>query len=191
MNRGGTCRLPKHRRSRASAPRARATTPHAAASARFSKSSKGPRNSAASRRRAVPGGGGGAPPHKKMLIANAPCSWGVLEFQSTSAAPSAAQVLDEIAATGYVGTELGDWGFMPTDPRRLAVDLDARHLALVGAFVDVALTDPAAHEAGEATAVRTARLLADAVRLARFSSTGNGRPSGRPSDGLKPVAYRD
>jgi inosose dehydratase len=96
-----------------------------------------------------------------MQIANAPCSWGVLEFESTAAAPSAAQVLDEIAATGYVGTELGDWGFMPTDPRRLAVELDARRLALVGAFVDIALSDPAARDAGEATAVRTARLLAE------------------------------
>jgi inosose dehydratase len=97
-----------------------------------------------------------------MRIANAPCSWGILEFESTAAAPSAAQVIDEIAATGYAGTELGDWGFMPTDPRRLSADLDRRHLALAGAFVDVALTDPAAHDAGEATAVRTARLLAAA-----------------------------
>src|SRR5262245_29268585 len=100
-----------------------------------------------------------------MRIANAPCSWGVLEFESTAAAASAAQVLDEIASTGYAGTELGDWGFLPTDPRRLAADVDRRGLALVGAFVDVALTDSAAHPAGEATAVKTARLLADAVRL--------------------------
>jgi len=95
-----------------------------------------------------------------MRVANAPCSWGILEFESTMNAPSPAQVLDEIAATGYAGTELGDWGFLPTDPRRLAADLGARRLALVGAFVDVALTDPAAHDAGEAAAVRTARLLA-------------------------------
>ena len=49
-------------------------------------------------------------------VANAPCSWGVLEFESKSASPGYAQVLDEIAASGYVGTELGDWGFMPTEP---------------------------------------------------------------------------
>jgi inosose dehydratase len=100
-----------------------------------------------------------------VKIANAPCSWGILEFESTSLAPSASQVLDEIAATGYSGTELGDWNFLPTDPQHLAGELEARRLALVGAFVDVALTDSVAHEAGEATAVRTARLLADAVRL--------------------------
>jgi inosose dehydratase len=100
-----------------------------------------------------------------MHIANAPCSWGILEFESASLAPSASQVLDEIAATGYAGTELGDWNFLPTDPQRLAGELEARQLALVGAFVDVALTDPVAHEAGEETAVRTARLLVRSVRL--------------------------
>src|SRR5262249_54493775 len=54
--------------------------------------------------------------------------------------------------------------FLPTDPRALAAELEARHLSMVGAFVDVALTDPAAHDAGEATAIRTARLLTEAVR---------------------------
>jgi inosose dehydratase len=98
-----------------------------------------------------------------MLIANAPCSWGILEFESTAARASPVQVLDEIAATGYEGTELGDWGFFATDPRQLAEDLERRHLALAGAFVDVALTDPAAHATGEAAAVKIARLLAGAV----------------------------
>ena len=28
------------------------------------------------------------------------------------------RVLAEMEATGYAGTELGDWGFMPTDPAR-------------------------------------------------------------------------
>jgi len=71
-------------------------------------------------------------------------------------------VLDEIAATGYEGTELGDWGFLGTDPQRLHADLRRRQLALAGAFVAVPLTDRSAHDDGEAAAVRTARLLADA-----------------------------
>src|SRR5262245_59082778 len=99
-----------------------------------------------------------------MRVANAPCSWGVLEFESAALTPSAAQVLDEIAATGYVGTELGDWGFLPTDPRALAAELERRKLALAAAFVDVPLTEPAAHDSGEATAIRTARLLTETVR---------------------------
>ncbi len=55
----------------------------------------------------------------RMRIANAPCSWGVLEFNLEGEVAGYEQVLDEIAATGYTGTELGDWGFMPTDPGKL------------------------------------------------------------------------
>jgi inosose dehydratase len=97
-----------------------------------------------------------------MHIANAPCSWGVLEFESNEPGPAPAAVLDEIGATGYDGTELGDWGFLPTDPEALRRALDARRLSLVGAFVPVALSDASAHGGGEATAVQTARLLRDA-----------------------------
>ena len=50
-------------------------------------------------------------------------------------------MLDEIRDTGYAGTELGDWGFMPTDPARLQTELGARRLDLVGAFVPVPLAD--------------------------------------------------
>ena len=52
-----------------------------------------------------------------MKIANAPCSWGVLEFELDGEAPGYAQVLDEMHQIGYIGTELGDWGFMPTDAK--------------------------------------------------------------------------
>lgn len=99
-----------------------------------------------------------------MRAANAPCSWGILEFESTANAPGAAQVLDEIAGTGYDGTELGDWGFLATDAASLSRDLRARSLWLAGAFVPVALSDPAAQPAGEALALKTARLLRDASR---------------------------
>ncbi len=54
-----------------------------------------------------------------IRVANAPCSWGILEFAGGAQPAGYATVLDEIRATGYAGTELGDWGFMPTDPRRL------------------------------------------------------------------------
>ena len=98
-----------------------------------------------------------------MRVANAPCSWGVLEFESKSAAPTCEQVLDEIAASGYAGTELGDWGFMPTDPIRLREELDRRRLALLGAFVTIRLADPASYDASLRTAVATAALLAGAA----------------------------
>jgi inosose dehydratase len=95
-----------------------------------------------------------------IKVANAPCSWGVLEFDMPAAAYGYAQVLDEMQATGYAGTELGDWGFMPTEPRQLKRELAARGLAMLGAFVPVALADASAHAGGEAVAVRTAELLA-------------------------------
>ncbi len=97
-----------------------------------------------------------------LRVANAPCSWGVLEFESPAAPATFSQVLDEIRETGYDGTELGDWGFMPTDPPRLRDELARRRLALLGAFVPAALALPDAHGPGVDTAVRTARLMREA-----------------------------
>ena len=102
-----------------------------------------------------------------MRIANAPCSWGVLEFESSERSAPFTQVIDEIASTGYAGTELGDWGFMPTDPAKLAGELAQRHLEMLGAFVPVALANPAAHDGGVEVAVRTATLLRDSARSDR------------------------
>ncbi|RKU22247.1 xylose isomerase [Candidatus Poribacteria bacterium] len=96
-----------------------------------------------------------------MKIANAPCSWGVLEFELDGDAPDYTQVLDEMHAIGYIGTELGDWGFMPTHAGQLRDELAKRELTLLGAFVGVALADPKTHATGEATTLRYAHLLAD------------------------------
>ncbi len=94
-----------------------------------------------------------------IRIANAPCSWGVIE--GIDGERSAwARVLDEMAEAGYAGTELGDWGFMPTDPTVLRAELDRRSLALVASWVSVNLEDPGRHEASADDAVRTARQLA-------------------------------
>ena len=96
-----------------------------------------------------------------IKIANAPCSWGVLEFDLDGQAAGYRQVLNEILETGYQGTELGDWGFMPTDPTQLREEIHSRGLILLGAFVPVMLKDSSAHIAGIKMAVRTARLLAE------------------------------
>ncbi len=96
-----------------------------------------------------------------IAIGNAPCSWGTLEFEGSQGGRlTCARMLDELTATGYTGSELGDWGFMPTTPPALAQEFRSRGLTLTGAFVGVDLRDPAAHTPGEATAVRTAQLLA-------------------------------
>jgi len=96
-----------------------------------------------------------------LRVGNAPCSWGTLEFEEAQAGQIPySRMLDELAETGYTGTELGDWGYMPTEPQLLRSELRRRGLVMLGAFVPVALKDPAAHEAGVANALKTARLLA-------------------------------
>ena len=97
-----------------------------------------------------------------IKIANAPCSWGTLEFEGMSGKRiTCEQMLDELRETGYSGTELGDWGFMPTEPRSLEAEMSQRGLKMVGAFVPVQLRREEAHAAGEAEALKIARLLAD------------------------------
>jgi inosose dehydratase len=99
----------------------------------------------------------------KIQIGNAPCSWGTLEFEGLAGERvSWPTMLDELRETGYAGTELGDWGFLPSEPAVLRRELGRRGITLTGAFVPVALRDAAAHSAGEAAALRVARLLHDA-----------------------------
>jgi len=98
----------------------------------------------------------------KIRIANAPCSWGSLEFEGLEGrAIPYGQMLDELKETGYGGTELGDWGYMPAEPGQLHDELANRGLVMLGAFVPVALKDADAHKAGTAESLKIARLLAD------------------------------
>ncbi len=97
-----------------------------------------------------------------MRIANAPVSWGAIEFENDRGGLEYAKVLNEIQETGYEGTELGDWGFLPTEPELLVNELAERGLSLVGAFVQAPLWDPASHDDGRARALRAAHLLAAA-----------------------------
>ena len=94
-------------------------------------------------------------------VANAPCSWGVLEFSLNGDRPGYEQVLDEMAEAGYAGTALGDYGFLPTEPEALQTALAARDLVLLEAFVPVALADPEALFTGADAALQAARLLAE------------------------------
>ena len=78
----------------------------------------------------------------QIRIGNAPCSWGTLEFGSLKDDRiSWATMLDELAEAGYTGTELGDWGFFPTDAHHLAAALAERSLDLTGAYVGSRLED--------------------------------------------------
>ena len=92
-------------------------------------------------------------------IANAPCSWGVIEGIDGERG-GYVRVIDEMQETGYAGTELGDWGFMPTDPASLTRELDSRQLSLLASWVSVFLQDASRHQESADDAVRTAKLLA-------------------------------
>ena len=48
----------------------------------------------------------------RFKLGNAPCSWGTIEGTGTEAERIPyTQMLDELEASGYTGTELGDYGF--------------------------------------------------------------------------------
>ena len=94
-----------------------------------------------------------------IKVANAPCSWGIIE-NIEGERYTYDRVLNEIEATGYVGTELGDWGFMPTEPDTLTKELQARNLDLLASWVSVYLHDASKHQQSIEETVRTAKLLA-------------------------------
>ncbi len=105
-----------------------------------------------------------APGLEHIRIGNAPCSWGTLEFGALSGKRQTfADMLDQLAAAGYVGSELGDWGFMPTDPAELAENFSRRNLELTGAYVGTSLEQPDRLAANREVNLRTARLLAEAA----------------------------
>ena len=69
----------------------------------------------------------------QVRVATAPVSWGVL-MKDTPNVPPYGQVLDEIREAGYVGTELGPYGYLPFEIPKLRDDLDRRGLTLISAF---------------------------------------------------------
>ena len=79
----------------------------------------------------------------RFHFACAPDSWGVLDYPGPSWNQSYEKMLDEMIEAGYTGTELGPYGFFPTDPAILKPQIDKRKLTLLGSFVPVVLSDPA------------------------------------------------
>ena len=138
---------------------------------------------------------------KKLLVGNAPCSWGTLEHQDTSQQVPFDHMLDELVETGYTGTELGDWGYMPTDPVKLREEITRRTLVMLGAFVPVAMKYSSTHADGVAIALKTAQLLSEVASTPEpflVLSDDNGtdpirtKMAGRvtPDIGLKPEEWK-
>jgi inosose dehydratase len=82
--------------------------------------------------------------NERFLFASAPDSWGVLDYPGPSWEQSYEKMLDEMVEAGYTGSELGPYGFFPTDPKILQAQLEKRKLKLLASFVPVKMTDPAA-----------------------------------------------
>ena len=80
-------------------------------------------------------------PANRFLFASAPDSWGVLDYPGPSWNQSYEKMLDEMVEAGYTGTELGPYGYFPTDPDDLGAQLEKRKLKLLGSFVPVKMGD--------------------------------------------------
>ncbi len=92
-----------------------------------------------------------------IQFGNAPCSWGTIEGFGEGI--PADRMLDELVLAGYRGTELGDYGYLPTPVAGLRAALTRRGLTMLGAYEGVYLRDPTALADGQARVLRVARQL--------------------------------
>ena len=99
--------------------------------------------------------------NERFLFASAPDSWGVLDYPGPSWDQSYEKMLDEMVAGGYSGTELGPYGFFPTEPEVLRQQLEARRLHLLGSFVPVKMGDASASVEVIARIRKVGKLLAE------------------------------
>ena len=76
-----------------------------------------------------------------IRLGSAPDSWGVW-FPSDPEQIPWERFLDEIALAGYQWTELGPFGYLPTDLATLRAELDRRGLKVTAAFAMGHLEDP-------------------------------------------------
>jgi inosose dehydratase len=136
---------------------------------------------------------------ERFHFACAPDSWGVLDYPGPSWNQSYEKMLDEMVEAGYTGTELGPYGFFPTDAAVLKPQLDRRKLKLLGSFVPVVLSDPASagiavehiRKVGDLLATLKAPflVLADAQSDARNAISGRVPADG--SAGLTPAQWKN
>jgi inosose dehydratase len=79
---------------------------------------------------------------RPITITCAPCCWGVDDVKNPHLPPWE-RVLDEAAAAGFGGLELGPYGYMPLDVGRVGAALDARGLCIVAGTIFDDLVSPA------------------------------------------------
>jgi len=94
-----------------------------------------------------------------VRIGSAPDSWGVW-FPSDPKQIPWERYLDEVALAGYEWTELGPYGYLPTDIKSLRSELDKRGLRISGSFVMADLEDPEGWPEIERQLMGTGEMLA-------------------------------
>ncbi len=92
-------------------------------------------------------------------LGSAPDSWGVW-FPSGEKQIPWPRCLDEIVAAGYEWTELGPYGYLPTDLKTAKNELERRGLRVCGSFAMSPLEDPDAWPDLERQFLGTGELLA-------------------------------
>ena len=130
-----------------------------------------------------------------IQIATAPVSWGILEVEGWARQKGYGEVLDEMVQAGYTGTELGPYGFLPTESDKLRHELEKRNLRLLGAFVPLPLAHGDRHVEGLRAALDVGRLLsaagaqylvlADEMNPSRMAMAG----SAADGDGFSPPQW--
>jgi inosose dehydratase len=93
-----------------------------------------------------------------LRAGSAPDSWGVW-FPSDPLQTPWRRFLDEIAETGYHWTELGPYGYLPSDSGELERELASRGLGLAAGFTMFDLEQPGAWEGAAASTEQVCRLL--------------------------------
>jgi inosose dehydratase len=83
---------------------------------------------------------------ERIRFASAPVSWGVQDDPGPAWEQPSEQILEEIVSAGYTGTELGPYGFFPTDPSLLNKTLQRFGLTMLSSFVPVPITEPSRGE---------------------------------------------
>jgi inosose dehydratase len=94
----------------------------------------------------------------RLILGSAPDSWGVW-FPSDNRQTPWHRFLDEIAEAGYRWTELGPYGYLPTDVDELQTELGKRELGVSGTFVMFHFEDPEAWEERRSEVRRTCETL--------------------------------
>jgi inosose dehydratase len=131
-----------------------------------------------------------------MHVGTASVNWGYDPLYTWTTPPGFDQLLDEMAASGYEGTEIS-YNF-PMDVEQLRADLARRNLRPASTFHAVEMLDPSRHAAEIERAMPVIErlqalgsdtlILADEATPRRLAVAGRVAPDG--SDGLTPEQWQ-